>query len=223
MQHIILSGEASLAEEVTEVIRGRIINGEYEMGEKLIETKIAQELKVSRTPVRDALRQLAKEQLVEYVHNKGCFAKGFSPKDMSDIYAVRKEVEQLAIAWAIENASKENILELGEHLELMSFYTDNNFYEKLLAANEEFHNMIYRMSGSRFIVQVLKSYQDYVHIARKNTLKKEENLQEIYKEHAAIYETVAARNVEAAKEAVAKHLEASCRRAAERWIENQKK
>ena len=86
------------------------------MGEKLIENKIALELKVSRTPVRDAFKQLAKEQLVDYIPNKGCFAKGFSHKDMEDIYAVRKAVERLAITWAIENADEEKIAELAPEL-----------------------------------------------------------------------------------------------------------
>lgn len=223
MHQKILSGESSLAEEVTEVLRDRIINGDYEMGEKLIETRIASDLKVSRTPVRDAFRQLAKEQLVEYIPNKGCFARGFSQKDMSDIYAVRSEVEKLAITWAIENVDKDKINVLREHLELMSFYTENNMYEKLLAANEEYHNMIYQMSGSRFIVQVLKSYQDYVHTARKSTLKKEEDLPDIYNEHVEIYEAIAARDVQRARDAVETHLEASRRRAEERWTEKQKK
>ena len=223
MNEKIMTGEASLAEEVTEVLRDRIINGEYKMGEKLTENKIATDLKVSRTPVRDAFRQLVKEQLVEYVPNKGCFARGFSRKDMSDIYAVRSEVEKLAVTWAIENADSDKINALREHLELMSFYTENNMYEKLLAANEVFHNMIYQMSGSRFIVQVLKSYQDYVHTARKNTLKKEKNLPDIYKEHAQIYEAIAARDVQRARDAVAGHLEASLKRAEERWMENKKK
>ena len=223
MHQKILTGEASLASEVTEVLRDRIINGEYEMGEKLIETRIASDLKVSRTPVRDAFRQLAKEQLVEYIPNKGCFAKGFSKKDMSDIYAVRSEVEKLAITWAIQNADREKISALREHLELMSFYTENNLYEKLLAANEEYHNMIYQMSGSRFIVQVLKSYQDYVHTARKSTLKKEEDLPDIYNEHVEIYEAIAARDVQRARDAVSVHLESSRRRAEERWTEKQKK
>lgn len=214
-----ITGESSLANEVTDVLRDRIINGEYAMGEKLIENKIAIELKVSRTPVRDAFKQLAKEQLVEYIPNKGCFAKGFSHKDMEDIYAVRKAVERLAITWAIENADEDMIMELGQHLELMNFYTQSNSYEKLLEANEEFHNMIYQMTGSRFIVQILKTYQDYVHIARKSTLKKEENLPGIFKEHEAIYKAVAARDVNAATEAVEKHMDSTARRAHERWLE----
>ena len=214
-----LTGEASLAKEVTDIIRDRIIDGEYAMGEKLIENKIAEELTVSRTPVRDAFKQLAKEQLVEYIPNKGCFAKGFNHKDMEDIYAVRKAVEQLAITWAIENACDQKLDELGQHLELMNFYTENNSYDKLLEANEEFHKMIYHMTNSRFIVQILKTYQDYVHTARKSTLKKEENLPLIFKEHEAIYKAMAARDIEAACEAVAVHMDNTAERAHQRWTE----
>ncbi len=214
-----LTGEASLAKEVTDLLRDRIINGEYTMGEKLIENKIAEELTVSRTPVRDAFKQLAKEQLVEYIPNKGCFAKGFSHKDMEDIYAVRKAVEKVAITWAIENACDQKIEELGQHLDLMNFYTENNSYERLLEANEEFHNMIHQMTNSRFIVQILKTYQEYVHTARKTTLKKEENLPLIFKEHEAIYKAIVARDVEAACEAVGVHMDNTAKRANERWID----
>ena len=214
-----ITGESSLAEEVADILRTRIITGEYEMGEKLIENKIAKELKVSRTPVRDAFKQLVKERLIEYVPNKGCFAKGFSQKDMSDIYAVRKAVEELAVTWAIENADEDNIRSLKDQLDLMNFYTEHDFYDKLLQANEDFHNMIYQMTGSRFIVQVLKSYQDYVHLARKSTLSKEENLPEVYSEHVRIYEAIRDRDVERAKAEIGMHLEGSARRAAERWME----
>ncbi|MDO4869627.1 MAG: GntR family transcriptional regulator [Bacillota bacterium] len=219
MQQQSITGESSLAEEVAELLRTRIITGEYEMGEKLIENKIAKELKVSRTPVRDAFKQLARERLIEYIPNKGCFAKGFSQKDMADIYAVRKAVEELAVTWAIENASDDNLEDLKEQLDLMSFYTEHKFYEKLLQANEDFHSMIYQMTGSRFIVQVLKSYQDYVHLARRSTLSKEENLPEVYEEHTRIYEAIRDRDIDRAKAEIGAHLDGSARRAAERWME----
>lgn len=99
-----MAGEASLAEEVAEVLRTRIINGEYAIGEKLMESKVANELKVSRTPVREAFGELLKEELVEYIPNKGFFAMGFTMKDMADVYDVRASVEQLAIRRAVENA-----------------------------------------------------------------------------------------------------------------------
>ena len=219
MQQNVITGESSLAEEVTEILRTRIITGEYEMGEKLIENKIANELKVSRTPVRDAFKQLTKEGLINYIPNKGCFAKGFTQKDMADVYAVRKAVEELAITRAVENATDENISALKEQLDLMSFYTQHGFYEKLLQANEDFHNMIYQMTSSRFIVQVLRAYQDYVHLARKTTLSKEENLPEIYEEHVRIFEAIRDRDIERAKAEAASHLDGSARRAMERWKE----
>lgn len=215
----LLTGETSLAEEITSILRSRIITGEYEMGEKLIENKIAKELKVSRTPVRDAFKELTKDGLVEYVPNKGCFAKGFSKKDMADIYKVRTAVEQLAIEMAIENKDEETMQKLREQLEVMNFYTEQKMSDRLLQANEEFHNLIYQMTKSRFIVQVLKSYQDYVHLARKSTLSKETNLPEIYQEHVQILETLEAGDIERAKEVVAKHLDGSAHRAFERWIE----
>lgn len=219
MQPRVITGESSLAEEVADILRTRIITGEYEMGEKLVENKIARELKVSRTPVRDAFKQLTRERLIEYIPNKGCFAKGFSQKDMDDIYAVRKAVEELAVTWAIENSTEEGIDALKEQLDLMSFYTEHCFVDKLLQANEAFHNMIYQMTGSRFIVQVLKAYQDYVHLARKRTLSREENLPEIYAEHVRIYGAIRDGDAERAKAEVGHHLEGSARRARERWLE----
>ena len=219
MQQQIITGESSLADEVADILRTRILTGEYEMGEKLVENKIAKELKVSRTPVRDAFKQLTKERLIEYIPNKGCFAKGFSQKDMADIYAVRKAVEELAVQWAIENADDSSIEGLKEQLDLMNFYTEHGFYDKLLQAHEDFHNMIYQMTGSRFIVQVLSSYQDYVHLARKSTLSKEENLPAVYAEHVRIYESIRDRDVERAKVEVGTHLEGSAKRAMERWLE----
>ena len=135
METQLLTGERSLSSEIAEVLRVRIITGDYGMGEKLIENKIATELKVSRTPVREAFKQLAKEGLIRYVPNKGCFAKGFSQKDMRDIYTVRNAVEQLAVEWAIKNATDESIDKLKEQLEIMSVYSRSNMNEKLLQAN----------------------------------------------------------------------------------------
>lgn len=222
LEEQLLAGEASLAEEIAGILRVRIITGEYAMGEKLVENKIATELKVSRTPVRDAFKQLTKEKLVEYVPNKGCFARGFSRKDMEDIYAVRIAVEQLAVEWAINNMEEEELKRLKDHLEIMNFYTENKMRDKLLTANEEFHNIIYQMTASRFIVQALKSYQDYVHLARKSILSNEENFQGVYREHVAVYEAIRDRDIDRAKAEIARHMECSAQRAIERWMEKKK-
>ena len=183
----VLKGECSLADEIAQILRERIINGDYSIGEKLVENKIAEELKVSRTPVREAFKHLTKENLIEYVPNKGCFAKGFEQSDLFDIYAVRNAVEQLAVEWAIKNKTEEDMDRLREQLEVMSLYTSNGMVEKLALADEEFNRIIYQMTRSRFIMQALMSYQEYIDLARKGILARRENLEKILEEHRKIY------------------------------------
>ena len=214
----VLKGESSLAEEIVHILRGRIINGEYSIGEKLVENKIAEELKVSRTPVREAFKQLTKENLIEYVPNKGCFAKGFDQKDLNDIYAVRNAVEQLAVEWAIKNKTEEDLQRFQEQLELMDHYNANGMVDKFVLAMEEVSNIFYKMIGSRFIVQALKSYQEYILLARQGMMTKKESLQDILEEHKAVCTAIGDGNVEKAKKAVSDHLEKSAQRAAERWL-----
>ena len=214
----VLKGESSLADEIVQILRGRIINGEYAIGEKLVENKIAEELKVSRTPVREAFKHLKKENLIEYVPNKGCFAKGFEKNDLRDIYAVRNAVEQLAVEWAIKNKTEEDMTKLRDQLEVMRRYSASGMTEKVLDANEDFNKILYQMTRSRFIIQALKSYQEYIHLARQGILAKRENLDVILEEHKCIYDAVEASDVEAAKQAVSRHLENSAKRAADRWL-----
>ena len=218
MADLVLKGESSLADEIVQILRGRIINGDYAIGEKLVENKIAEELKVSRTPVREAFKQLTKENLIEYVPNKGCFAKGFEQSDLRDIYAVRNAVEQLAVEWAIKNKTEEDMDRLTEQLEVMKLYTDNGMLENLVLADEEFNRIIYQMTRSRFIMQALMSYQEYIDLARQGILARKENLGKILDEHRKIFEAIKEEDVTAAKKAVEKHLKNSAKRAEERWL-----
>ena len=218
MADLVLKGESSLADEIVQILRGRIINGDYAIGEKLVENKIAEELKVSRTPVREAFKQLTKENLIEYVPNKGCFAKGFEQSDLLDIYAVRNAVEQLAVEWAIKNKTEEDMERLTEQLEVMKLYTDSGKVENLVRADEEFNKIIYQMTRSRFIMQALMSYQEYIDLARQGILARKENLGKILDEHRKIYEAIKDEDVTAAKKAVEKHLKNSAKRAEERWL-----
>lgn len=207
----------SLAEEVTDILRNRILQGEYEIGEKLTESKIASELKVSRTPIRDAFRELEKEHLVEYIPNKGCFARGFSKEDLEDICAVRDAIEEVAICRVVRNIDDDTIEDLRQQLEKMWFYTQQRDYEKMLTANREFHRTIFRKTGSRFIIRTMRTYQEYVHAARRKTLKHGEDLEQIYREHENAFRALEARDEAAAVQAIRDHLEGSASRAMRNW------
>ena len=218
MSDQVLKGESSLAEEIVQILRSRIINGEYSIGEKLVENKIAEELKVSRTPVREAFKQLTKENLIEYVPNKGCFAKGFDKNDLNDIYAVRNAVERLAVEWVIRNKTEEGMEDLKEQLSLMSQYLADGSVEKFIRASAEMEDVFYRMTRSRFIIQALKSYQEYIQLARQGMLTRQENLPKILKEHRCVVEAVEEGDVEKAKAAISEHLRNAAKRAEARWL-----
>ncbi|MBR5315667.1 MAG: GntR family transcriptional regulator [Firmicutes bacterium] len=203
----------SLTDEIVDIIRERILKGEYKIGEKIKENRIATELKVSRTPIREAFKQLENEGLIDYIPNRGCFAKGFTRQDIEDIYAVRKSLEILAVEWAVTRINQEQIASLQEQSDLMEFYTARKDSKKVLEVNQSFHDVIYNATGSRFMAQVLRSYKEYIEQTRKVIFYEQDYLEEIFIEHKRILDAIIDRDVEKAKLAMADHLDGSQRRA----------
>lgn len=204
---------SSLTDEIVDIIRDRILKGEYKIGEKIKENQIATEFKVSRTPIREAFKQLESEGLIDYIPNRGCFAKGFTRDDIEDIYAVRKALEIMAVEWAVNRISDAQIKALQEQSELMEFYTARKDSDKVLELNSAYHDIIYDAAGSRFMAQILRSYKEYIEQTRKVILYEQAYLEEILQEHKVILEAIIARDAECAKAAMADHLEMSQRRA----------
>lgn len=204
---------SSLTDEIVDIIRDRILKGEYRIGEKIKENQIATEFKVSRTPIREAFKQLELEGLIDYIPNRGCFAKGFTREDIEDIYAVRKALEIMAVEWAVSRISDQQIEALKEQRELMEFYTARKDSDKVLELNSAYHDIIYDAAGSRFMAQILRSYKEYIEQTRKVILYEQAYLEEILQEHKVILEAIIARDAECAKAAMADHLEMSQRRA----------
>ncbi|MGN0658024.1 MAG: GntR family transcriptional regulator [Emergencia sp.] len=207
------SNSFSLTDEIVDIIRERILKGEYKIGEKIKENQIATELRVSRTPIREAFKQLENEGLIDYIPNRGCFAKGFTRQDIEDIYAVRKALEILAVEWAVNRITPEQIQNLQEQSDLMEFYTTRKDSRKVLEINTDFHDIIYNATGSRFMAQVLRSYKEYIEQTRKVIFYEQSYLEQIFQEHRTVLEAIKAGDTAGAKEAMAKHLDGSQRRA----------
>ncbi len=207
------SNSFSLTDEIVDIIRERILKGEYKIGEKIKENQIASELRVSRTPIREAFKQLENEGLIDYIPNRGCFAKGFTRRDIEDLYAVRKALEILAVEWAVSRITPEQIDKLQEQSDLMEFYTTRKDGTKVLEINSDFHAVIYNATGSRFMAQVLRSYKEYIEQTRRVIFDGGEYLEAIFQEHKAVLDAIKARDTEGAKAAMARHLDGSKRRA----------
>ena len=209
--------ENTLTNEIADIVRERILKGEYQIGEKIKESSIAQELNVSRTPIREAFKTLEEEGLLDYLPNRGCYAKGVTKRDVSDIYTVREALEEIAMTWACERITDEEIDKLEEQCELMDFYTKKRDVQKILTMNSSFHDIIYNSTGSRFLAQVLRSYKGYLDKTRKSVFYREEFLDSIQEEHKAIFEAVKSRDKDLAVAAIKKHLASSKERTEAVW------
>jgi DNA-binding GntR family transcriptional regulator len=202
----------SLTEEIENILRERILIGEYGIGERIKESLVADELKVSRTPIREAFKQLEEEGLIKTLPNRGSFALGLTREDIQDIYAVRTAVEALAIEWAVNRISDEEIEKLQDVYERMEFYSAKQDSKRVLDLNKDFHRIIYNASGSRFLAQILKSYQEFVEKTRKATVYNKENLGTILFEHGQILESIQAKDGKRAVENIVTHLTNSRKR-----------
>lgn len=211
------SNSFSLTDEIADIVRDRILKGEYQIGEKIKENQIASELKVSRTPIREAFKLLENEGLIDYIPNRGCFAKGFTKQDVDDIYAVRAALEKLAVELAVERITPKEVEDLEEQCDLMEFYAKKGDSRKVLELNSTFHDGIYAATRSRFMAQVLRSYKEYLEKTRRTVFYDRSYLECILKEHRAILDAIKSGDRQTAVDAVTYHLAQSQSRAEEVW------
>jgi DNA-binding GntR family transcriptional regulator len=196
----------SLTNLIFEKVRDDILNDVYTLGDKLVESKLADELGVSRTPVREALKQLELDGLVESIPNRGVIVKGLSDQDIYDIYSVRISIESIAAELAIERMTPEDLKELTDIYDLMEFFTMKNDSAKIFELNTQFHEKIYACTKSRYLEHILKDFQIFIKSTRLESLKTKGRLEIALAEHRTILEAFKNHDKEAAKNAISKHI-----------------
>lgn len=196
----------SLSDKVFKYIRDGIIEGRYQSGDYLVETKLAEELGVSRTPVREALKQLELEDLAESVPNRGVVVKGISQEDITDIYTIRLKLEGLAAFWAAQRIRQQQLDQLGELVELMELYTRRNDSVNLARLDSEFHEIIFTACNSRTLRHILISLHQNAQRARKSSLMSPARTPKSLEEHKEIYDALCAHDAERAKICMEQHI-----------------
>lgn len=196
----------SLRGRVFNRIREDILSGKYKQNEELKENTIGVELGVSRTPVREALRQLELEGLVSIIPNKGAYVTGISEKDIHDIYVIRSYLEGLCARWACENIDEEQLQELEEVVYLSEFHSKKQHFEQIVELDNKFHDLIYEASGSKILRHVLSDFHHYVQRVRKITLSNPERAENSNREHTAILEAIRKRDGELAEKLAHEHI-----------------
>lgn len=199
-------GKYSLRGKVYEQIREDILSGRYEQNTELKEAAIGAELGVSRTPVREALRQLELEGLVNIIPNRGAYVNKITVQDVRDIYVIRSMLEGLCARWATEHITKEQLERMEETLCLSEYHTQKENYDKLYELDSLFHEQLYSAGGSRILNHVLSDFHDYVKQARKASIASEGRSVKSTREHRAIFEAIKAGDADQAEELARLHI-----------------
>lgn len=196
----------SLGGQVFHQIREDILAGRYPQNEELKEKTIADEIGVSRTPVREALRQLELEGLVRIIPNRGAFVVGISRKDIQDIYEIRSRLEGLCVKWAAAHITPEQLEELEENIYLSEFHAAREHYEQVLELDNKFHDILYQASESKMLDHVLSDYHHYVERVRKITLSNQTRAVHSIEEHRKIVEALRNNDTKKAEELATEHI-----------------
>ena len=195
----------SLAESVFKRLESDILSGKYAIGEIITELSLTRELSVSRTPVREAIRRLVQENLVEETP-KGHVVAGVSYADICDIYDIRIKIEGEATARFTKVATEEQLHRMREVLELQEFYTQRAEADKIKALDSEFHEIIYSGCGSKMYGYILSSLHRKVQNSRRHSVSDTERAQCAAKEHRELFSAIESRNAERAQELAVLHI-----------------
>ena len=152
-------------------IKDGILTGRLRPGERLLENQLADELGVSRTPIREALRMLEIENLVDLIPRKGAQVKKMSEKDIKDILEIRKVLDELAAGLAAENITKQEIAELKKlHSDFVEAF-ERGDREAVLEADTKFHDVIFNTTKNDKLIQIISNISIQIYRYRIAYLK----------------------------------------------------
>ncbi len=195
----------SLADQVFDKLENDIIQGVYARGELLTELKLVEQLGVSRTPIREALRRLEQERLIEDT-GKGSRVLGITEEDLQDIMNIRERIEGLAAYYAAKNITPEGLAELTHIVDLQEFYFSKRDKEHLRQVDDQFHDMICTLSKRSVIADTLVPLMRKTRRYRRVAIDNWERTTNTMHEHRKMYEAIASGNAELAEELATAHI-----------------
>ena len=194
----------TLADQVFERLESDIIQGVYPRGEVLTELRLVEQLEVSRTPIREALRRLEQERLIADT-GKGSVVLGITAEDMIDIMDIRCRVEGLASYYAAKNITPEGLERLRHTMDLQEFYFERRDAEHLREMDDQFHDAICELGGHAVITDTLVPLHRKTRRYRKASISDEARTAQIVSEHRAIFDAIAAGDADRASELTTEH------------------
>ena len=198
-----------LRDVVFRTLRQAILRGELKPGERLMEIRLANQLGVSRTPIREAIRMLELDGLVIMVPRKGAQVAQITEKDLNDVLEVRLGLEELAVKLACQRITESELQKLyqaSRSFEQMLETTETDDLQKLAQADVAFHDAIYNATGNAKLVSMLNNLREQMYRYRVEYLKDETIYPRLLKEHKDIAESLRRKDKSRASETMREHV-----------------
>lgn len=196
-----------LREVVCETLRSAIRTGTLQPGERLMEIQLAEELGVSRTPVREAIRKLELEGYVVMMPRRGTYVASLSIRDINEVFEIRTSLDSLASGLAAERITSEELEQLERLLVSIGEYIECGDMEKIVETDTQFHDLLYQASRNSRLVGIIFNLRDQLTRFRSISMGHPGRLQETLEEHRRLVEAIAQGDVELAQKAAEKHME----------------
>ena len=196
----------SLADVVYEQVEQDILTGVYKRGDVLTELKLSQRLQVSRTPVREALRRLEQDDLVE-CQGKSIVVMGVTHQDLLDLLEIRLRLEGMVTARCCQRITAEELTALDETITLQDFYVSRGLPEKIQESDGLFHRTIYAACGSRMLEKQLTNIHKRLVRYRKLSVSNRIRAQQSTEEHKEIFQALVNHDVVQAEALAIRHVE----------------
>jgi DNA-binding GntR family transcriptional regulator len=198
-----------LREVVCESLREAIRSGVLKPGERIMEIQLAEELGVSRTPVREAIRKLELEGYVVMMPRRGTYVASMSIRDINEIFEIRTALESLSNGLAADHITDDELEHLQRLLVIIGGYIKEGNIEKIVETDIEFHDLLYHAARNERLVGIISNLRDQLTRFRTLSMSYPGRLEETLEEHRLIVDAIASGDRKAASRAAERHMENS--------------
>ena len=192
-----------------EQLKHAIITGQIPAGSRIVETVYADQLHISRTPLREALRKLERDGLVEYVLHRGVVVRAFTIEDIDEIFTIRNAMMMLILPSVVQNATAEKIQELRDILKQMDAEYERADAEALAISNSLFHGTMEHISDKLRILRVIDSQEEYIKRFQATTIASVVRRTNAHQEHHDMVNLLEKKDLDGLKILFQHHFEES--------------
>jgi DNA-binding GntR family transcriptional regulator len=196
----------SLGQHVFENLKQAVIKGKIVPGSRLIESRLADTLGISRTPVREAIHKLEREGYLKKLPRGGFVVLGFSKEDIEETFGIRSILESYAARLAAINHEEKALRPLEDKIKAYQKCLDKKDLDSLLKINTEFHELLYDLSQSPRLVKMINDLKNQIYRYRKVILKNEKMARISNEDHKRMLEYIRRRDGEGVEKLVRDHL-----------------